>query len=440
MTRRSVAVIGGGFTGLTAAYRLAKAGCLVTIYEAGADLGGLASGFEIEGQPVEKAYHFLYRTDEHILGLVDELGLSHSITFHASSVSTHYGGHLYPMMTPLDLLRFKPVRFRNRIRAGATVLYLQRVRNWRRLTRVTALDWLRRWAGREVTEVLWEPLLKGKFDRYHDKVTMAWLWGRVKQRVDSRQGSSEVLGYVNGGFVTIVNALADAILEHGGTIHLSAPVDRVCHDPNTDTVRVDTSCGQENHDEVLVTVASGVAARLLRDYRHADPAYFAQLSAVEYLSAVVLVFVTDQRLSPYYWHNINTSGSPFVVLLDLTNLIGDENFGGKHVYYIGDYVPQEHWSCEADEAEVKSQWFDQLKKLFPDFDRSLITEDHLFRLRNAQHVVDTRFQDNLVDHQTPCPRVLLANFSQIFPMDRGTNYAVRDGMAMAERILARETA
>ena len=438
MTRPSVAVIGGGFTGLTAAYRLAQAGCEVTVYEAGTDLGGLAGGFEIDGRPLEKAYHFLYRTDEHILALVDELGLADSITFHASSVSTYYDGHLYPMMTPLDLLRFRPLRFRNRVRAGATVLYLQRVRNWQRLTRVTALEWLRRWAGREVTEVLWEPLLRGKFDHYYDKVTMAWLWGRVKQRVESREGTSEVLGYVNGGFVSIIDALVDRIVDHGGTIKLSTPVDRVTHDPTSDTVGVHTPSGYEDYDQVLTTVPSGVAAQLLRDYHPADPDYFAQLSAVEYLSAVVFVFTSDQQLSPYYWHNINAFGSAFVVLLDLTNLIGSDSFGGKHVYYIGDYVPQDHWSCQADEADVKSRWFDQLKELFPDFDRSMVSEEHLFRLRNAQHIVDTRFHEKLVDHQTPCPGVLLANFSQIFPMDRGTNYAVRDGIEMAETILARE--
>lgn len=436
MSKRSVAVIGGGFTGLTAAYRLAEAGCDVTVYEAGSVLGGLAAGFEIDGNPLEKAYHFLYRTDEHILSLLGELGLGDAVTFHPSSMSTYYDGHLYPMMTPLDLLRFTPLRFHNRIRAGATVLYLQRVRNWRRLTRVTALEWLRRWAGREVTEVLWEPLLRGKFDRYYDKVTMAWLWGRVKQRVDSREGSAEVLGYVNGGFVTIIDALADRIVRQGGSIRLSCPVDRLVHHAETDTVRVHTSSGHEDHDQVLITVASGVAGHLIRDYHSVDPAYFAQLSAVEYLSAVVLVFASEQQLSPYYWHNINTKGSSFVVLLDLTNLVGNEAFNGKHVYYIGDYVPSEDWSCQADEDDVKQRWFEQLRELFPDFDRSLVTEEHLFRLRNAQHIVGTDFHNQLVEHQTPCPGVLLANFSQIFPMDRGTNYAVRDGIRMADRILA----
>src|SRR5688572_24327835 len=134
MTRPRIGIIGGGITGLTAAYRLKQAGCAVTIFEASGELGGLASGFSLAGYPVEKAYHFLYKTDEHILALVDEFGLSDKLSYNKSSVSTYYGGKLYPMMSPLDLIKFTPISFIDRIRAGVTVLWLQRVKNWRALS------------------------------------------------------------------------------------------------------------------------------------------------------------------------------------------------------------------------------------------------------------------------------------------------------------------
>jgi protoporphyrinogen oxidase len=197
MTAPRVGIIGGGITGLTAAYRLKQAGAQVTIFEAAGEVGGLASGFKLAGHSIEKAYHFLYKTDEYILALVEELGLKDKLSFNPSSVSTYYDGVLYPMMSPVDLIKFTPLTFLNRIRAGVTVLWLQRVKNWRALSEITALDWLRKWAGRQVTDVIWEPLLRGKFDKYFDKVTMSWLWGRVKQRVDSRDAKvgGEALGY-----------------------------------------------------------------------------------------------------------------------------------------------------------------------------------------------------------------------------------------------------
>jgi protoporphyrinogen oxidase len=434
----NIGIIGGGLTGLTTAYRLIQQGHKVTIYEASDYLGGLAAGFELAGHRVEHAYHFLYKTDEYILGLVKELGLEDKLTFHKSSVSTYYGDTLYPMETPIDLIKFKPISFIDRIRAGVTVLYLQRVKNWRKLENITALEWLRKYAGRSVSDVIWEPLLRGKFDRYFDKVTMSWLWGRVLQRVDSRDAKlgGEALGYFKGGFRTIIDALVDPITAAGADIRLSTPVSKLTHNPVTDKVTVTTANGEETFDRVLATVPSHVLAKLIASYETADPVYFNKLRSIDYLDAVVQVFATKQKFTKYYWHNINTPNSPFVVFLSLTNLVGSERFDGLNIYYIGDYVPPEHEYMSADKDELKKRWYGELKKIFPEFDETQVVDDALFKMRNAQHIVDIGFEQNkLVPYETPCPGVLMCNFSQIYPMDRGTNYAVRDGNAMAKKII-----
>ena len=432
-----VAIVGGGFTGLTAAYRLSRMGVHVTVLEASDRLGGLAAGFELAGHRIEQAYHFLYTTDEYIRGLVDELGLDDKLTFHKSSVSTYYGDTLYPMETPLDLIRFKPISLIARIRAGVTVLWLQKVKDWRSLSGITALSWLRKYAGREVTDVIWEPLLRGKFDRYYDKVTMSWLWGRVLQRVDSRdkgQGG-EVLGYFDGGFHILVDRLVDELRASGAELRLNAPVRGLTHDAETDEVIVETEAGTERFDRVLATVPSNVFTKMIEDRRASDTDYFDRLESIDYLDAVVHVFASKQKFTPYYWHNINTPNAPFVVFLSLTNLVGSEDYDGLNIYYVGDYVPREHAYMGMEPEALKDRWYDELGKIFPDFDRSQVVDDGLFKLRNAQHIVDIGFEENkLTPHETPCPGVLLCNFSQIYPMDRGTNYAVRDGNAMAERM------
>ena len=144
MTKPRIGIIGGGLTGLTTAYQLAKEDVDVTVFEASDRLGGLAAGYELAGYRMEQAYHFLYKTDEFILAMVEELGLTDKLTYHKSSVSTYYGDKLYPMESPIDLIRFNPISFIDRIRAGVTVLWLQRERNWRKLSETTALDWLRK--------------------------------------------------------------------------------------------------------------------------------------------------------------------------------------------------------------------------------------------------------------------------------------------------------
>ncbi len=439
MTKRKIGIVGGGITGLTAAYRLINAGHDVTVFEASDTLGGLAAGFDLAGHRVEQAYHFLYKTDEYILALAEELGISDALTFHKSSVSTYYGDKLYPMMTPMDLVRFKPLSFINRIRAGVTVLWLQRVKNWRKLSTITALDWLRKYAGRQVTDVIWEPLLKGKFDRFYDKVTMSWLWGRVVQRVDSRDAKlgGEALGYFKGGFKIIIDKLVDPITAGGGAFRMRTPVLGLAHDAATDQVIVKTDAGEERFDRVLATVPSNVLAQMIRGYESYDPEFFGKLRSIDYLDAVLQVFATRQKITDYYWHNINTPNAPFVVFLSLSELVGSEQFNGLNIYYIGAYVPRDHAYMTADPEDVKKRLYSELKKMFPTFDPSLVADDALFKLRNGQHIVDIGFEENkLLPHQTPCPGVLMCNFSQIYPMDRGTNYAVRDGNRLAERLLA----
>ena len=343
------------------------------------------------------------------------------------------------METPADLIRFKPLGFANRIRAGVTVLWLQREKNWRKLARVTALDWLRTYAGRQVTDVIWEPLLRGKFDRYYDKVTMAWLWGRVLQRVQSRdrKAGGEVLGYFEGGFRTLLDALETAVRAGGTRIFLNSPVAKLRHDEATGEVVLTRADGAESRfDRVLVTVPSHILARMIAPYEAHDPDYFRKIRSIDYLDAVVHVFTTHQKFTKYYWHNVNTPKSPFVVFLSLTNLVGSERFGGLNIYYIGDYVPAEHEYMSMDANALKARWYGELKKMFPDFDPALVRDDAIFRLKNAQHIVDVGFEEEkLVPYQTPCPGVLMSNFSQIYPMDRGTNYAVRDGNRMADLLI-----
>ena len=435
LSGKNIAIVGGGFTGLTAAYKMSQLGARVTIFEAGNVLGGLAAGCTILDTPVEKAYHFLYKTDKHMIRLLEELGLRDKLTYYKSSVSTYYGSQLYPMMNPIDLIKFLPLKFHNRIRAGLVVLYLQNVKNWRKLAEISAMEWLTKFAGKQVTDVIWEPLLRGKFDVYFDKVTMAWLWGRIKQRVDSRdkKAKGEVLGYIDGGFATIVKELIKKIEETGlAKFELNTPINMIEHYSENDAVKVTANNKDLTFDGVLLTVSCKVAERILQNFKNSNAGYFQKLEGIKYLDAAILLFATDKPITKYYWHNINAPNSPFVVFLSLTSLIGCDRFKGKHIYYIGDYVLSDHPHMNISKEDLEENWFKSLQKMFPDFDPTSVLEKKVYRFKDAQHIVDVGFEDKIPEYQTPCPEVYLCNFSQIYPMDRGTNYAVRDGFRMAE--------
>ncbi|MEX2599899.1 MAG: FAD-dependent oxidoreductase, partial [Dehalococcoidia bacterium] len=169
-----VGVIGGGAAGLAAAYELGLRGHRAEVFEGAPFLGGQASTFPVNGVPVERGYHHLFRSDTAMIGLIEELGLGHQLRWIDSNVGYYLNGRLWKFTSPTDLLRFGPLPFPDRIRLGLTTLYLQKRKEWRSLEQQTAIEWLRRNAGRKATEVIFEPMLRGKFGRYYDQISMAW--------------------------------------------------------------------------------------------------------------------------------------------------------------------------------------------------------------------------------------------------------------------------
>ena len=427
---KRIAIIGGGLTGLVAARELVREGYEVTVYEAGMEVGGLAACFSMGGEPLEKAYHHLFRTDTDILQLVDALGIGRYLEWKKSSVAIMRDAKLWPFMSPVDLLRFSPCSFVGRIRLGLVALYLKKTKKWRKFVGHTALEWMRTYCGESATTAVWGPLLRGKFSASADKVSMAWLWARLHVRANSREpsGGGERLGYFSGGFVRIADALAKELEACGTSIFLSTPIRSLGHNGSAPTV--DVGAGPIAFDAVLFTGSNRVFSRIIpQSSELAD--YRARLTEIDYLAAACLVFATDQDLSPYYWININEDDAPFLVLIQHTNLVDSGAYGGKNIYYIGAYFSESDYRYASTESELKSLWFSYLKTIFPKFDEQRISECKLFSFRDAQHVVDTNYAEKRLPYESPVPGLFLANFTQIFPEDRGTNFAVREGKNVA---------
>lgn len=430
-----IAVVGGGFTGLTAAYQLAKSGHQVEVYEAAPTFGGLVAGFELEdGFPLERAYHFLYTTDEWMIGMAEELGIRNRLSFYPSSIKAFYQGERYGFTTPLELLSFRPLRFIDRVRTGLTGLRTLSLKDWQPLTTITAYEWLCKVNGKRATDIVWKPLLVGKFDVYWDKVTMAWLWTRIHVRQTSKiKGErTERLGYFAGGFRVMVERWLEELEAHDAVLHAATPIESFTEVDGKPALVID---GQtERFDSVLAAIPSNALARAAQGHPAMTPEYSKQLTDIDYLGAALMVFTTSAPITDTYWHQIHDLDAPFLVFLSLDSLIGVENTGGRYVYYVGDYVRNDDELMTMDEDDLRERWYKGLERLLPEFSRDLVIESHVFRFRNAQHIVDVTFESRIPAMQTPMPGYFLANFSQVFPEDRGTNYAVRDGLKVAALI------
>ena len=428
-----IAIIGGGYTGLTIAYRLSSLGYAVTIFEKENCVGGLASGFTIDGLPLEKIWHFLYMTDKDILDLAEELKVRDKLVFHDSSVSTYYDGKLYPFMTPVDLLKFTPLSFINRLRTGAVGLYLQLLKNWKPLTQVTAYEWMTKKAGKQATEIIWKPLLEGKFGRYYDKVIMSWLWGRIKVRVDSKEKTGEKLGYFTGSFDVLSNGLRQKIEENGGKIVTNVEVSKITK-LNDSKVSISYDGRVKEFDRIIATIPTHIFGKLIESNDEVTEKKIKDLKSIDYVGAAVMVFTSDQKISPYYWHNINDPKIPFLVFLSNSELAGKETYDGKNVYYIGFYAEHNHHYFTDNNDLIMNEWEDGIKTMFPDFEASKIRERKLFKFKNAQHIVDIGYDKKIPPYESVLKNVYLSNFSQIYPDDRGLNYAVQEGNKIAKMV------
>ena len=433
-----VGIIGGGVAGLAAAYHLTKEGHFAEVFEVAPFLGGQASTFDVFGGRLERGYHHLFVSDTEIADLIQELGLGGKLAWLESTVGFYHGGKIWDFASPMDLLRFKPLPFLDRIRVGFWTFILQKTKSYSKFEGVTARDWLSKRMGRRGYEVIWEPLLRGKFGEFYDKIGMTWIWNKVTLRVASRKGAGQVehLGYPMGSFGEVIEVLADRIAQQGGVIHTSASVTQIVEaDGSATAMEVQLEGGEterREYDAIIATTPSYVFTRLAPAM---PPEYQSKLENVDYLSAVLMVMVMDRPFTNKYWMNIADPNMPFVALIEHTNLIDKELYGGKHILYISNYPSRDNELYQMSGDELMDLFVPHLQKINPDFERSWVIEYHHHRVDGAQPIVGVNYGAGIPDHRTPLQGLYLANTTQIYPEDRGTNYSVRMGRRVARMVV-----
>lgn len=432
-----VAIVGAGATGLAAAYDLVRQGVSVDIYEAGAEVGGLAAGFRDEQWEwtLEKFYHHWFASDDAVLKLIAELGAQEQVLFPRPTTSLWLNGRVYPMDRPNIIvanLRL-PLSWPAKVRYGLAGLYLRLSRNWRPLERITAEQWLRRTMGREAYETLWRSLLIGKFGTYYDQVNMAWMWARIYKRTPR-------LGTFVGGFQAFLELLAQRVGQHGAHIHLNTPVRSVERKSNGKLV-VQAGEQSEEFDAVISTSSPQVMLRLAPQL---EGPYADKLRSLQSMGAVVVIFALRQQLlrDGTYWLSLpasqpdkQNSEFPFLALVEHTNYMDAWHYGSDHLVYCGDYVVPDHEYLRLDEQELVARFQRVLPRFNSAFEPGWIRKWWVFRTPYAQPVPFVNQSQRLPELRTPVAGLYFASMSQVYPWDRGTNYAVEMGREVAALVL-----
>jgi len=418
---------------MTAGLRLAEAGYRVHLFERYPATGGLARAFEVGGEPLEAFYHHLFTTDTDYVRFAGELRLADEIEWLPSKMGIWTEGRLWDFGTPLSLLRFRPLPLVDKLRFALATLYLQRARRPEPFEDVTAADWLRRWQGERAWRTVWGPLLYQKFADDAERVAMVWLWRKISLRGRSRSesGMDERLGYMRGSFGRLVGALQRRIEDLGGEFHLADAVRRI--EREGDRVRLITRKETFEADRVVVAASIPdyleIAGHLLPADEHA------RLSGLRATAAICTVLELDRSLTPFYWLNIADPEMPFGGLIEHTNYIPAERYGGRRVLYISNYLFIDNPLFRAGKAEVLASYLPALKRVNPSFDPSWILASHHFRADYAQPVVTCGYRNLLPAMRTPVDGLYLCSMAQIYPEDRGQNYAIAYGEKVARLVL-----
>jgi protoporphyrinogen oxidase len=286
--RPRIGIIGGGIAGLAAAYRLARYGNDIVLWERNDYLGGQAAAFAVAGSALEYFYHHLFMSDTEIQALMDELGIADDLIWLDSSVGFFADGNIYPLQGAMDLLRLDFIPLQDRIRIGLTTLYLQRRTDWRAFEHVSAANWLRKAVGERAFDRVFGAQLKAKFGPRYDQVAMVWFWNKIHLRTQSRKSplQKEKLGYIRGSWNTLIDRLGEAIEELEGEVQVGIGTESIRQQPDGSWI-VQSSKGDETRCDALVaTVPSPLLVRLIPDL----PDWYQQkLTNAIYQGAIVMI-------------------------------------------------------------------------------------------------------------------------------------------------------
>lgn len=441
-----VAVIGAGITGLVAARELARRGFPVALYERWPDVAGQASAFDVGGGVLlDRYYHHLFPSDREMIALHDEL-LPGRLEWHRSTVGMYARGRIWPFTTPFDLLRYRPLAVPHRLRLGVATLRLTRRADWQLMDDVSALEWLTRTCGRRAVEEVWSPLLLGKFGDEAATVPLAWLWSKLvlRRRVDGETIRDERLGYPRESFQGIARSLAHAITRAGGRIHLDRSVARVEREDGAyrlrfaapGAYRLPASAArpepglEATADLVLFTTPTHVTAELTGWPAEEER----RLRAWTYRAAVVLLLELARPFSGTYWTNVADRSVGFLGLIEHTNLVPAERYPARYLY-VSSYVDPRDELTTLSTDELLQRWLPGLRAVSPSFDERDVLRAWSFREPAAQPVPKVPNRTRILPLASARRGLFVANTTQIYPEDRGTNYSVRLGRQAALAIV-----
>ena len=431
-------IIGAGISGLATAYYLArhlrhaKKRGTIHVWEKETTPGGLAGTFRTQDFTVEKFYHHIFRRDRALLELLADLGFAADVIWRPAATGAYYARQPYRLASPLDLLRFTPLPFVDRLRLGWLALHAWTIKDWRKLDDISAKEYIHNIAREQVYRVVWEPLFHGKFGPYAESVSAAWLWSKLVDRGGSRNKQGhELLGYVRGGLGRLFEALVSWLRQAGHQVHLGQAVHRL-----------------EGTDQRLTSIVTEegtfatdliIGCAQLPDLTNLLPAeaatYREELCKVQFLANVCLALTLNRSLSEFYWTNVTDANAPFVGIIEQTNWAEPEDFNRKHLVYLSAYVHPADPRLRMDARKLLTHYLPSIQALFPEFTLEYVEDSALWQAAYAQPIVHVGYRHSIPAIASPIANFFVCTMAQIYPHDRQLSNGVELARHTAEIVM-----
>lgn len=420
-----IGIIGAGFAGLSSALMLAKKGHSVTVFDKNIVPGGLAKGFKAQGWrwALEEHYHHLFTSDWSIQDLAKDVKVP--IVFKKAKTSTFFNGKIYQLDSILSLLRFPFLDLFEKTRTVLALGYLKLTPLWKSLENKISETFLTKSMGKKSWEILWQPLFVKKFGKFAKRIPAVWFWARIKKR-------SVSLGYPEGGFQKLADMAALQAKRNGAKFIYKTGISQIR--PREGKLILIAGKKESIFDQVICTLPTNNFCQITPDL---PPSYVKSVTSLKSLGAVDLILVLAKPFLPdkTYWLNINEKDFPFLAVVEHTNLVSKKHYAKNTLLYVGNYLEATHPYFKKTPQSLLKEFSPYLKKINPEFSKSWVRKMWVSKTPFAQPIIPLNYSSKIPSIKTPVKGLYLANIQQVYPWDRGTNYAVELGQKVAQLIL-----
>lgn len=424
---KKVLILGAGYTGMSAAKKLLENGFKdITIYEKEDYVGGMAKCIEFENTYIEKHYRHIFKSDKYVIDLINQMNLSEKLIWPKTKMGYYTQNNIYAFGQPLTLLTFKPFNLFQKIRFGISYIKIKMTNNVEKLEEITAKDWLIKNCGNYIYETIWEPLLDQKFGNKKEEISMAWLWGKICLRSSSLSLNREELGYLKGSFELLTNKLKEYLISNGVKICLNSEVNEIKYDNNKWNVL------ENRFDIIITTLPYHINIKLFKYFLTESEKK--KMELVKYTSARTMILYLKNSLSDYYWLNIGDKSVPFGGVIEHTNLINSQNYNGKNIVYISNYMYKDNELYSLNKEELLERYMVALNKIYKNFSKDDIIDYKVFSEEYAQPIIEKNYSNIKMPYNLSKKGLYMATMPQIYPEDRGMNYAIKSGYEIADII------